>query len=94
MNQKQQQWVLFRCAVLHELIFDEVPPEAQELLRPNAIFSRRFQRPGEIGVHVLVVHCSDARDMIGHYPPICYPSSGWVSTITGNRPTSSSATWP
>ncbi len=29
MNQKQQQWVLFWCAVLHELIFDEVPPEAR-----------------------------------------------------------------
>ncbi|MDY7109363.1 MAG: hypothetical protein SYC29_12075, partial [Planctomycetota bacterium] len=21
----------------------------------------------------------DARDMIGHYPPICYPSAGWVA---------------
>lgn len=58
---------------------NDVPPEAQKLLRPNAIFSRRFQRPGDPGIHVLIVHCGDARDMIGHYPPICYPSSGWVA---------------
>jgi hypothetical protein len=56
----------------------EVPPEAQELLRPNAILSRQYQRPGEANLHVLVVHCSDARDMIGHYPPVCYPAAGWV----------------
>jgi len=29
MNTKEQQWVLFWCSVLHELIFDEVAPEAQ-----------------------------------------------------------------
>ena len=52
--------------------------EAQELLRPNAILSRTYQRPGGVNLHLLMVHCSDARDMIGHYPPICYPSSGWV----------------
>lgn len=57
----------------------EVPREAQKLLRPNAILSRSFQRPGGPRVHVLVVHCGDARDMIGHYPPVCYPSVGWVS---------------
>jgi len=56
----------------------EVPAEAQKLLRPNAIFSREYQRSGGGWAHVLVVHCSDARDMIGHYPPICYPSAGWV----------------
>lgn len=56
----------------------EVTREAQQLLRPNAIFSRWYQSPGDAGLHVLVVHCSDARDMIGHYPPICYPASGWL----------------
>jgi hypothetical protein len=58
---------------------EQVPPEAQKLLRPNAIFSRTYQKPGGPGLHLLLVHCSDARDMIGHYPPICYPSSGWVA---------------
>lgn len=62
----------------------EVPPAAQKLLRPNAIFSRNYARLTRDGgppqhVQVIVVHCGDARDMIGHYPPICYPSSGWVA---------------
>ena len=56
-----------------------VPREAQQLLRPNAILSRSYRRTGGERVHLLVVHCADARDMIGHYPPICYPSSGWVA---------------
>ncbi|MDY7108295.1 MAG: exosortase-associated EpsI family protein, partial [Planctomycetota bacterium] len=58
---------------------EAVPREAQKLLRPNAILSRRYRRPGGTWLHLLVVHCSDARDMLGHYPPICYPSAGWVA---------------
>ena len=55
-----------------------VPPAAVELLHPNAILSRRFQRiGGGPNVSLLLVHCTDARDMRGHYPPVCYPSSGW-----------------
>lgn len=59
---------------------EAVPPEAQKLLRPNAIFSRYYQKPGGPRVHMVIVHCTDARDMIGHYPPVCYPSAGWVGT--------------
>ena len=64
---------------------EDVPREAQKLLRPNAIFSRKYRhfgaRPGETStVHIVIVHCGDARDMIGHYPPICYPSSGWIAS--------------
>ena len=55
----------------------EVPKEAQKLLRPNAILSRIYTSAGAPTTWVVVVHCSDARDMIGHYPPICYPSAGW-----------------
>lgn len=58
---------------------DKIPREAQQLLRPNAILSRTYTAPGEPAMHVLVIHCGDARDMIGHYPPICYPSSGWLA---------------
>ena len=55
-----------------------VPPAAIRLLRPNAILSRRFQRiGGGLTVDVLLVHCTDARDMRGHFPPICYPFAGW-----------------
>ena len=65
----------------------KVPPSAQKLLRPNAVFSRSYQRLSRTDrlhqrVHLLMVHCGDARDMIGHYPPICYPSSGWVPMET------------
>jgi hypothetical protein len=55
-----------------------VPKEAQRLLEPNAILSRIYQSPAGPSVQILLIHCGDARDMIGHYPPICYPSAGWV----------------
>ncbi len=56
----------------------EVPSAAIEILRPNAILSRRFERlDGEMSVDLIIVHCSDARDMQGHYPPNCYPANGW-----------------
>jgi hypothetical protein len=55
-----------------------IPREAQTLLHPNAILSRTYRSPAGSTVHVLLVHCSDARDMIGHYPPVCYPSTGWI----------------
>lgn len=55
-----------------------VPSEAVEILRPNALFCRRFMRlGGEEDVTLIIVHCSDARDMGGHYPPICYRQIGW-----------------
>jgi hypothetical protein len=57
---------------------EQIPREAQELLRPNAILSRAYSSPGGPPVHILITHCGDARDMIGHFPPICYPSSGWI----------------
>ncbi len=62
-----------------------VPREAQKLLKPNAYVQRHYTSPGGPTVHLLVVHCGDARDMIGHYPPICYPSAGWEPTEPPNR---------
>lgn len=59
---------------------EPIPQSARDLLRPNAVFSRSYSAPGAPPMHVLIVHCGDARDMIGHYPPICYPSSGWVQS--------------
>lgn len=62
----------------------EVPVAAVELLHPNAILSRRFNRLAEgTSMHLLIVHCSDARDMQGHYPPICYPANGWIRVEDG-----------
>jgi hypothetical protein len=57
-----------------------IPREAQKLLKPNGMLNRRYSCPGGPWMHVLVVHCGDARDMIGHYPPICYPSTGWMES--------------
>jgi len=56
-----------------------VPPAALAMLRPNALVSRRYvnRRAGQ-HVDLLVEQCRDARDMAGHYPPVCYPSNGWT----------------
>lgn len=65
---------------------EEVPQEAQRLLRPNAILSRVYQKTGGLRLHLVLVHCGDARDMIGHYPPVCYPSAGWLACPIGGGP--------
>ena len=58
---------------------DNVPRTAIALLRPNAILSRRYvHRHTRQRVNFLIVQCRDARDMIGHYPPVCYPANGWT----------------
>ncbi|TVQ61642.1 MAG: exosortase-associated EpsI family protein [Phycisphaerales bacterium] len=57
----------------------EVQEAATMLLRPNKILQRRYVDPvTQQAVSVLVVHCGDARDMNGHYPPVCYPAHGWL----------------
>lgn len=55
-----------------------VPEAAVRLLRANRVFSRRFVHleSGQ-AAQVLIVHCTDSRDLIGHYPPNCYPANGW-----------------
>jgi hypothetical protein len=62
-----------------------VPGSAVKLLKPNIIISRRFEEM-QTGrqVTLLVVQCRDARDILGHYPPICYPATGW--TMDSSRP--------
>ncbi len=59
----------------------ETPPYVFPVLRPNKILQRRFFDPtkGRV-ISMLIVHCKDARDMEGHYPPVCYPGNGWVKT--------------
>jgi hypothetical protein len=55
-----------------------VQEAAQQLLRPNKLLQREYVHDftGET-FSLLIVHCADVRDMMGHYPPKCYPSSGW-----------------
>src|SRR4051812_41694193 len=57
---------------------DEIPPAAVKLLRPNKMISRTYVDPLHISrsAGVLVVQCKDSRDMLGHYPPVCYPAHG------------------
>jgi len=55
-----------------------LPAGATEILMPTAVLSRRYTeletgRRATLGI----IHCGDVRDMHGHYPPSCYPSSGW-----------------
>lgn len=57
----------------------EVPTSAQKLLRPNVILSRIYTNLATgVSATLVIVHCRDARDMIGHFPPACYPNSGWT----------------
>ncbi len=56
----------------------EVPDYAREILQPNVMLHRRYKnlRTGKT-VSFLMVQCKDARDMVFHYPPICYKYAGW-----------------
>ena len=56
----------------------EVQPDAERMLRPNIICTRRYQnkKTGQC-VSLSLVHCRDARDMGRHYPPVCYRAHGW-----------------
>ncbi len=61
---------------------DQLPKSAEQLLHPNCSLSRVYTsdvlRPGgrPAQASLLIVQCRDARDMSGHYPPICYPAGG------------------
>ena len=59
----------------------EIPSGALDILRPNAYLSRKYQRIGpgrSLFATLMIIHCRDARDMSGHYPPVCYPRGGWL----------------
>ncbi len=53
---------------------------AQEMLKPNAVYSVRFAQP-RTGrqFNASLIHCRYARDMGYHEPRVCYPNSGWQS---------------
>jgi hypothetical protein len=64
----------------------QVPYEAISLLRPNVLLSRQFVNVANgRRVSLLLVHCQDARDLVGHYPPNCYPGQGWQLTGSEDR---------
>lgn len=51
---------------------------AIDLLQPNAVLHRSYRdiATGQSAT-LLLVQCKDARNLAGHYPPICYPAHGW-----------------
>ena len=58
----------------------DVPVAAQavQVLHPNLLVSRRYTNvENGLTAGFLLVHCSDAHDMAGHFPPRCYPAAGW-----------------
>ena len=57
---------------------EPIPTAAVTMLKPNVLISRKFVnvRTGE-QANVLLVQCADRRDLLGHYPPVCYPGQGW-----------------
>lgn len=57
----------------------EAQAPAIRLLRPNKLLQRRYvSQDGTATFSLLFIHCTDARDMQGHYPPVCYPAHGWT----------------
>jgi hypothetical protein len=73
---------------------DEIPAAAQKLLRPNAILSRTYSdndpsslRTRHREASLLIVQCRDSRDMVGHFPPICYRAHGMTldEAYSGDR---------
>jgi hypothetical protein len=57
----------------------EMLPQAMDLLKPNASLLRTYHHT-QTGIEfgLMIFQSGDARDMGGHFPPICYPANGWV----------------
>jgi hypothetical protein len=71
------------CGSWHGSDNDDVPHAALVLLKPNKILSRSYKETSvaalehpRVQVSLLIVQCKLASDMVGHYPPVCYPSKG------------------
>lgn len=73
---------------------EDVPQEAVALLKPNVIMQRLYEdkETGQF-FSLLLVQCKDARDMVGHNPPNCYPSQGWQQNECDNGAMWRDRTW-
>jgi hypothetical protein len=68
-----------------------LPPAAEQLLHPNVEIDRLYVnrdlwingRPA--AASLLIVQCKDSRDMLGHYPPVCYPAHGMTKVSEQQR---------
>jgi len=54
---------------------------AIKLLKPNVLIQRQYRKAGtNVTMVYLLDQCPDARNMLGHYPPVCYAGQGMVLT--------------
>jgi Protein of unknown function (DUF3485) len=59
---------------------------AIDMLHPNVIISRDYRNTATgATVGFLFVECQDARDELGHFPPVCYPAQGWLLQSTASK---------
>lgn len=59
---------------------------AIKILHPNLAISRRFMHVTKgYSADLLIIHVRDARDILGHYPPICYPRTGYLAEESKKR---------
>ena len=67
-----------------------LPPAAVRMLKPNAVISRQYTHmdTGEVFT-LLFIEVGDSRDILGHYPPVCYKAQGW--SLQASTPTDWSA---
>lgn len=63
-----------------------VPAQALSLLKPNVMISRHYLNVEDgATAGLMLVHCSDAHDMAGHFPLRCYPADGWALRSSAPR---------
>ena len=63
-----------------------VPAQALSLLKPSVMISRSYLNVEDgTKAGLMLVHCSDAHDMAGHFPLRCYPADGWALRSSAPR---------
>ncbi len=63
----------------------EVPTRHSDMLGLNSYLSRTYMRLGTsptVKATIFIANSRDARSMVGHHPPHCYPAVGWSMTET------------
>jgi hypothetical protein len=65
---------------------EDIHEGALKILDSNVALSRAYRNihTGHSAT-LLVVQCPDARNLLGHYPPVCYPSQGWTQVSAEPR---------
>ncbi len=65
----------------------EIRQEALKILDANCTVSRVYRNlKTQRTATLLLVQCADARSLLGHYPPVCYPSQGWSELSAELKP--------